>query len=38
MNNAGNTLNVALDNSASFIYKASILGKADVADGNDRSL
>ena len=38
MNNAGNPLNVALDNSAFFKYKASILGKADVADGNDRSL
>ena len=38
MNNDGNPLNVALDNSASFKYKASLLGKADDADGNDRSL
>ena len=38
MNNAGNSLNVVLDNSASFKYKASLLGKADDADGNDRSL
>ena len=30
--------NVALDNSTSFKYKASLLGKADDADGNDRSL
>ena len=38
MNNAGNPNNVALDNSTSFKYKASLLGKADDADGNDRSL
>ena len=38
MNNAGNSLNVAFYNSTSFKYKASILGKADDADGNDRSL
>ena len=38
MINAGNTLNVALDNSISFKYKASLLGKADDAGGNDRSL
>ena len=38
MNNAGNLLNVALDNSTSFKYKASLLGKADDHDGNDRSL
>ena len=38
MNNAGNPLNVALDNSTSFKYKVSILGKAGDADGNDRSL
>ena len=38
MNDAQNPLNVALDNSASFKYKASLLGKADDADGNDRSL
>ena len=35
---AGNPNNVALDNSASFKYKASLLGKATDADGNDRSL
>ena len=35
MNNAGNPLNVALDNSASFKYKVSVLGKADDDDGND---
>ena len=38
MNNAGNPLNVALDNATSFRFKASLLGKADDADGNDRSL
>ena len=38
MNNAGNPLNFALDNSTSFKYKASLLGKATDADGNDRSL
>ena len=38
MNNAGNFLNVALDNSAYFKYKVSLLGKATDADGNDRSL
>ena len=38
MNNAGDLLNVALDNSTSFKYKASLLGKATDADGNDRSL
>ena len=37
-NNAGNPLNVALDNSTSFKYKASILGKVTDTDGNDRSL
>ena len=36
-NNAGNPNNAALDNSASFKYKASPLGKPDD-DGNDRSL
>ena len=35
-NNAVNPLNVALDNSTSFKYKASLLGKATDADGNDR--
>ena len=38
MKNARNPLNVALDNSTSFKYKASLLGKADDDDGNDRSL
>ena len=38
MNDAGNLLNVVLDNSTSFKYKASLLGKATDADGNDRSL
>ena len=38
MNNARNPSNVALDNSTSFKYKASLLGKAADADGNDRSL
>ena len=37
-NDDGNPLNVALDNSTSFKYKAIILGKAGDADGNDRSL
>ena len=38
INDAGNPNNVALDNSTSFKHKASLLGKADDADGNDRSL
>ena len=38
MNDAGHHNNVALDNSTSFKYKASLLGKATDADGNDRSL
>ena len=38
MNDAENPLNVALDNSISLKYKASLLGKATDADGNDRSL
>ena len=39
MNNDGNPLNVALNkDSSSFKYKASLLGKATDADGNDRSL
>ena len=38
MNDAENPLNVALDNSTSFKYKASLLGKVTNADGNDRSL
>ena len=37
-NDDGNILNFALDNSTSFKYKASLLGKADDADGNDKSL
>ena len=37
MNDAENSLNVTLDNSTSFKYKASLLGKATDADGNDRS-
>ena len=37
-NDDGNPLNVDLDNSASFKYKASLLGKTTDADGNDRSL
>ena len=38
MNDAENPLNVALDNSTPFKYKASLLGKATDADGNNRSL
>ena len=38
MNNDGNLLNVALNNSSSFQYKASLLGKVTVVDGNDRLL
>ena len=38
MNDAKNPLNVALDKSVSFKYKASLLGKATDADSNDRSL
>ena len=38
MINAKNPLNVALNNSTSFKHKASLLGKATDADGNDRSL
>ena len=38
MNDAENPSNVALDNSTSFKYKASFLGKTTDADGNDRSL
>ena len=37
MNNDGNPLNVALNNLSSFKDKASILGRATDADGNDRS-
>ena len=35
MNDAGNPNNVALENSTSFKYKASLSGKATDADGND---
>ena len=38
MNNDGNPLNVDLDNSTSFKYKASLLAKEDDTNGNDRSL
>ena len=38
INDNGNPNNVALDNSTSFKYKASVLGKADDADRIDRSL
>ena len=38
MSDDNNPLNVALDNSISFKYKASLLGKATDADGDDRSL
>ena len=38
INNDGNLLNVALNKSSSFKYKASLLGKATDADGNDGSL
>ena len=38
MNDGENPLNVALDNSKSFKYKASLFGKATDADGNDNSL
>ena len=38
MNDAENPLNVTLDNSKSFKYKASLLGKTTDADENDRPL
>ena len=38
MNNDGNPLNVALNNSSSFKYKSSLLRKATDAADNDRSL
>ena len=38
INDAENSLNVTSDNSTSFKYKASLLGKATDADGNDRPL
>ena len=37
-NNAGNPINVPINNSSSFKYKSGILGKATLTDGNDRSL
>ena len=37
-NNAVIPNNVALDDSASFKYKANLLGKATDVDGNDKSL
>ena len=37
MNDAKHPLNVALDNSTSFEYKANLLGKATDANDNDRS-
>ena len=38
VNDNNNLLNVALENSVSFKYKVSLLGKATDTDGNDRSL
>ena len=38
MNNDGNPLNVAVDNSTSFKYKASLLGKVNDPVGEYRSL
>ena len=38
MNNHRNPLKVALNNSSSFKYKVNLIGKANVANGNDRSL
>ena len=38
MNDPGNPLNVALENSTSFKYRASTLGKGTYAGGNDGSL
>ena len=36
MNNDRNPLNVGLNNSSSFKYRANLFGKATDADGNDR--
>ena len=36
--NGINHLNIVLNKSESFIYKANLLGKANVVDGNNRSL
>ena len=38
MNNDGNPLNVALNNSSFFKYKQSLFGKATDTGGNDKSL
>ena len=38
MNNAKDSINVAINSSSSFKYKSSILGKSTVNDGDDRSL
>ena len=38
MNDAGNLINFDLDNSTSFKYKTSLLGKATDAGGNHKSL
>ena len=38
MNDNNNPLNITLNNSSSFNYKASLLGKVDDTDGDDRSL
>ena len=38
MNNIRNPTNVAINNSSSFKYKSSILGKATVANENDKLL
>ena len=36
--NDNNLLNITLNNSSCFKYKASLLGKVTDDDGNDRSL
>ena len=38
MDDARNPINIVMNTSTSFKYKANLLGKADDADGNDRSL
>ena len=38
MNDENNPLNITLNNSSSFKYKASLLGKATDADGDEKSL
>ena len=38
MNDDNNPLNITLNNSSSFKYKASLLGKATDADGDEKSL